>query len=336
MTEHDHDFWRPDRTNWRKQSSFETLSTARKLCLALLIGFCLVWAFYCGVALAGSNPPEFTGEFVDQDSLYQSALVGDDGMLVVLAVGCDKRADWSDDGRTDTILAAFIDIENSRVNVVSIPRDTYITIPSSGEKTKINHAYFYGGIPLTKSTIEETFGIAIDNYAEINFQGFEKAINAIGGVPITVEEDMINEWEGINIKAGEQVLDGKNALGYVRYRDKIMADIGRIGRQQKFLGALTDTALSPANIWKMPGAVSAIWEYIRTDITLNEALSLINFMKILPHDNISFKMLPGKPQYINGVSYWVQDEQAVAAMLEEILNPPAPAPEQLPTEEENQ
>jgi len=335
MTERDHDFWRLNRTNWRNRSRFETLSPVRKACLALLVVFCLVWAFYCGVALAGSNPPEFTGEFVDQDSLYQSSLVGDDGMLVVLAVGCDKRADWSDDGRTDTIMAAFIDIKNNRITVVSIPRDTYITIPSSGEKTKINHAYFYGGIPLTRSTIEETFGIAIDNYAEINFEGFEKAINAIGGVPITVEKDMVNEWEGINIKAGEQVLDGKNALGYVRYRDNIMADIGRIGRQQKFLGALVDTALSPSNIWKMPGAVSTIWDYMRTDIALNEALSLINFMKIVPMDNISFKMLPGKPLYINGVSYWVKDDPAVAAMLEEILNPPAPVSEQALTEGEN-
>ncbi|MEG1500785.1 MAG: LCP family protein, partial [Clostridiales bacterium] len=170
-------------TNYQKPKKnrgrvFRRLSAEKKFCVAMLCIFVLAWAFYLGLSLAAAMMPPWEGYYITGNKDLSLPTIEDDDMKVILAVGCDKRP--NDVGRTDTILLAFVDPKQGDVKVLSIPRDTYVTIPGSGKKTKINHAYAYGGIPLTEETIESAFGIKVDNFMEINFQGFTQVIDALG------------------------------------------------------------------------------------------------------------------------------------------------------------
>jgi anionic cell wall polymer biosynthesis LytR-Cps2A-Psr (LCP) family protein len=124
--------------------------------------FVISWAFYIGFSYAGAIQPKWsgymiTGEVFAQGEQYESGL--GDNIQTILLVGCDKRDTWEDSGRTDTIMLAFVDPKKDTVSILSIPRDTYVAIQGTDNKTKINHSYSYGGIPLTEQTIEDFLGI---------------------------------------------------------------------------------------------------------------------------------------------------------------------------------
>ena len=156
------------------------------------------------------------------------------GRINVLVVGTD--AEEYDSGRADSIIVFNLDLDNKRVHALSIPRDSRVDIPGYKNKTKINHSYAYGGIELTKQTVENLLHVPIDYYAVTNFAGFEDIVETVGGVYIDVPIRMrTHTWYGdIDLQPGFQHLDGKSALAYVRWRGTATADIGRIERQQNF------------------------------------------------------------------------------------------------------
>jgi LCP family protein required for cell wall assembly len=128
--------------------------------------------------------------------------------------------------------------------LVSLPRDSYVPIPGRG-RNKLNAAYAFGGPRLLAQTVEQVTGIRIDHYMEVGFDGFAATVNAVGGVRICVDQAMRDPKAGLNLRAGCQVLDSREALGYVRTRASARGDLDRVQRQQEFLGALIDQATSP-------------------------------------------------------------------------------------------
>ena len=150
-------------------------------------------------------------------------------------------------GRTDTILLVHIPAVGSGVpaTMVSIPRDSYLTIPGHGQD-KVNAAFSLGGAPLLAQTVELATGLHLDHYAEVEFDGFAALVDAVGGVTMCPAEPINDPLAGIDLPAGCQHLDGRSALGFVRTRATPRADLDRMINQRAFLSALLDRATSPA------------------------------------------------------------------------------------------
>jgi LCP family protein required for cell wall assembly len=155
-------------------------------------------------------------------------------------------------GRSDTILLVHMPRlgSSARATVVSIPRDSYVPIPGHGND-KINTAFAMGGAPLLTQTVEQATGLRLDHYAEIGFGGFAGLVDALGGVTLCLPKPISDPLAGIDLPAGCQKLDGRNALGYVRTRDTPRADLDRMGNQRQFMSALPRRAASPA-VWLNP------------------------------------------------------------------------------------
>ncbi|MDD4753539.1 MAG: LCP family protein [Desulfitobacteriaceae bacterium] len=283
----------------------------------LTVLFCAATFLWCGFQLAFVFPLGITeARPVDPAPNEQPAPVEeDDQNLVVLVAGSDKNK--NDAGRSDTLMLAFLDTKDKSVKVLSIPRDTYVSIPSKG-KTKINHAYAYGGISLAKETVENFLDVSVDHYIDIDFQGFVSLVNALGGVEYDVEKRMYYPAENINIKAGPQLLNGEDALGYVRYRSDGLGDIGRVERQQDFLRVLADKVLSLSTLWKIPKLVNIFQDNVETDFSLTDMLWLANKFKSIDNSKIETQTLPGDGQYINGVSYWITESDEVTELIDRL------------------
>ncbi len=155
-------------------------------------------------------------------------------------------------GRTDTIVLVHVPEFLSGIppTMVSIPRDSYVSIPDHG-KDKINAAFAIGGAPLLIQTVEQATGLRLDHYAEIGFGGFAALVDALGGVTMCPAAALHDPLAGIDLPAGCQKLDGRNALGYVRTRDTPRADLDRMVNQRQFLSALLNRSASPA-VWLNP------------------------------------------------------------------------------------
>ncbi|WP_062886681.1 LCP family protein, partial [Mycobacterium avium] len=172
-------------------------------------------------------------------------------------------------GRTDTILLVHLPGVGSGVapTMVSIPRDSYVPIPEHG-KDKINAAFAMGGATLLVRTVEQATGLRIAHYAEIGFGGFAALVDALGGVRVCPQAPMHDPLAGLDLPAGCQTLDGRNALGYVRSRDTPRADLDRMVNQRQFVAALLHRAASPAvwlNPWRWYAAPRAVADSLTVD-----------------------------------------------------------------------
>jgi LCP family protein required for cell wall assembly len=185
------------------------------------------------------------------------------GRAVLL--GSDARA--GEASRSDTIV-----IMKAGGGMLAVPRDTLVEIPGVGED-KINAAFATGGPELTVETLENLTGVPIDNYVVVNFGGVTDIVDAMGGITLEVDEPIRVGIEGrsVSIPAGTRELDGLEALAYVRYRGGPTADIGRIGRQQKFLRQLAREATAPANLPRLPATARVVWSNIDTNMNPLEA-----------------------------------------------------------------
>lgn len=275
-----------------------------KYILILVVVFILsgmVGAFFANALV--DNKPDYTED--DKKGM----LVAKDKATVMI-MGVDERAD--DVGRSDTLMIATLDPDKNQAALLSVPRDTRVKIKGYGFD-KINAAYAYGGRKLTQETIESLLNTHIDHYIKINVHGFTKIIDALGGIDIDVEKRMYYEdpWDDdgglyIDLQPGMQHMDGKTAITYVRYRDE-EGDIGRIKRQQNFMKAVMDKLVSPTIIPKLPAIVSAVSDSVETDMSVSEILSFLGTLQDAKDNGLKSEMLPGKPVYIEGISYWVPD-----------------------------
>ena len=146
--------------------------------------------------------------------------------------------------RSDTMIILSVDLHGKSVNAISIPRDSKVYIAEGHGVQKINSAYALGGIDLTKKTIEETLGIKIHNYVIVNAEGVRKLIDAIGGVPIHIDQNMhYHDYSAglhIDFSKGDYVLSGKQAEEYLRFRKDALGYRGIVYRQQECKKAIYD------------------------------------------------------------------------------------------------
>ena len=271
--------------------------------LLLLVGF----AVLRGVARPETGPGEASHP---------------DEIKYVMIMGVDRRAD--DAGRSDTLMVAAVDVDSSKAALLSIPRDTRVAIEGNGFD-KINHAYAFGGHKLTQQTVENLLGVKMDHYILIDTKSFERIIDAIDGVDLNVEKRMYYEdpWDDngglvIDLYPGEQHLDGDRAIQYVRYRDG-EGDIGRVGRQQKFMKAVLAKVISPDMLPRLPKLVEEVRKAVETDMSVTELLEFARLMESVHKNGLEAQMVPGQPAFLQDISYWIPDITDVRSILPQAL-----------------
>ncbi|MGI6037191.1 MAG: LCP family protein [Limnochordia bacterium] len=254
------------------------------------------------------------------------------GRVNILILGSDATA--YDPGRTDTIILATVDADQGQLGLLSIPRDTRVSIPGRRGYHRINSAHAFGGPDLVRKTVEEFLGVDINYYVSVDFAGFAGVVDTLGGVEIEVEKAMryddFAQGLHIDLKPGRQILNGEQALQYIRYRDGL-GDIalldpvrnvygGRIQRQQKFLQAVVDKALRPQTIGKIPQLAETLRAMVDTDLPVDEAVALGLALKKYTPDRIDMAVVPGIGRNVGNASYWVADEDQLVKVVNSLFN----------------
>jgi LCP family protein required for cell wall assembly len=179
--------------------------------------------------------------------------------------------------RTDTIILLHKP-SSGPSTLVSLPRDSYVPIPGHGHN-KLNAAYAFGGAPLLVQTVERVTGIRIDHYAEIGFGGFVGMTDAVGGVKLCPARNIRDKLAGLHVKKGCQTMDGRTALAYVRARHfDPKGDLGRVQRQQAFLGAVFAKAGSPTTLFN-PFRVVKLGNAGTTALTVDDSDGPIDLLR---------------------------------------------------------
>ena len=250
----------------------------------------------------------------------------------ILLLGVDSNGTGSDiwEGtRSDTIMVVNIDPRTRSINAISIPRDSKVYLPDNKGIQKINSAHAIGGINLVKKTLKETFGIKIDKYIIVHDEAVEKIVDVLGGIPIYVEKPMrYHDYAGklhIDLNKGNTVLNGKQAVGYLRYRKDGLGDIGRTQRQQWFMRSLFEKLHSPQSITKIPEVLNVCNTYIKTDMSFYELSQYAAFARSVDENKIEIATLPGAPNQRGYISYWILDPQKTQEVINRMIYRDKPA-----------
>jgi LCP family protein required for cell wall assembly len=251
----------------------------------------------------------------------------------ILVVGSDSRTGLSkrelgkikttqvDGGRTDTIIVVHISPRRKKAVMVSIPRDLRVTI--NGQTNKINAAYSLGGPDLLVKTVQEATGLPIHHYVEVDFAGFLKVVDALGGVKLCnrTKHTLDDYYANLHMPPGCQQMNGIQALAFVRARH-IDSDFGRIQRQQEFIRAVMDKVASGGNLVNLPKLLhiaNIASDHVKTDDTLKtgEAISLARRLRKLDQANVDMRVYPSEavPPRCAGCAAFVEPLPEAAILM---------------------
>ncbi|MFF4344050.1 LCP family protein [Kitasatospora sp. NPDC001540] len=274
-----------------------------------------------------------------------------DGAQDILVLGSDSRdgengslagGDTGGTARSDTTMVVHIPQGRAAATVVSIPRDTMVSRPActtlegrqlpAANRVMFNSIYTSGGPACVVRTVESMTGLRMNHYVEIDFSGFERLVDAMGGVEVTMDKPITDPYSGLQLPAGTSTLDGKRALAFVRTRHGIGdgSDLGRIGLQQKFLLAVLSQLQREgtlSNPTKAYGVADAATKALTTDQDLGSLTSLLTFaqsLKGLQPERMRTVMLPVVEDRIDH-NRVVADEAKAAALWQSLRdNRPVP------------
>jgi polyisoprenyl-teichoic acid--peptidoglycan teichoic acid transferase len=223
---------------------------------------------------------------------------GDGGAQTFLVIGSDKRANEAEDpGRSDTTMLVRLDPDKGLISMMSIPRDLKVEIPGYGTG-KFNEAYAYGGTKLTLQTVKDLTDLPINHVVNVDFLGFAQGVYAIGCVYVDIDRryyhsnvESAEQYAEINVQPGYQLMCGKQALDYVRYRHTD-TDIVRSARQQEFLSAARSRISVQDLVFDQGELVEAFTDYTTSDIsdgkTLLEVLKLLGASRNATINEVNF------------------------------------------------
>lgn len=296
----------------------------RLLIVLILIAAMLAALFWGTVWVYNTfiNPPQVQVVAADDNIKNDEKLNERINILLLGIDDGDSEAAASEPKRTDAMMLLSVDPKENKVAVLSMPRDTKVILPGHRDPQKLNSAYTYGGVVMTKQTVAKLLKVPIHYYALANWQGFIEIVNLIGGVDLYVEHDMHYEDPYANlvidIKKGSQHMDGETAGKYVRFRSDELGDIGRVQRQQKFLKAAAMQLFSVQNVSKLGSLFSTMDKYIETDLNTMTMVKVARSFKIFGDDKMRSCMLYGTFDDASGISYWVTNEESVNKSLDEL------------------
>ncbi|MBC7374322.1 MAG: LCP family protein, partial [Frankiales bacterium] len=252
--------------------------------------------------------------------------------------------------RSDTVILAHLFGDTDKAQLVSFPRDSWVTIPAytdpkSGKTiaehdAKLNSAFFEGGPALLVSTIESLTGVFVDHYMQVDFDGFQTIVNRLDGVEVCLSRPAKEKDSGIDLPAGRQIIKGDQALAFVRQRKGLPnGDVDRIRRQQQFIGAIVRKVLSAgtlANPLKLNGVITAATESLDVDkaLTISDLQDLALRFRSFSAGGVIFTTVPIAD--INArrqrQSVVLLDEPGLASLSDRLRRDlPPDAPEPTPT-----
>lgn len=297
--------------------------------VAVAVAVCIMAAAGAGAAVVRRFDSNITSADV-------SAQLGDDrpealdtdpsdGLpLNILLMGVDKDTGSQ---RSDTTILAHLSADRSRAELISIPRDSWVQIPActladgtvtEPQEFKFNEAFSIGGAACTIRTVEQLTGVRIDDYAMVDFAGFTEMVDAVGGVPFCVPEDIDDKQAKVQLEAGCQTLDGTQALGFVRARKSLGdgSDLGRIDRQQQFLEAMVAKVTSAGTLTDVTALYGLIDSATRSMTTgpslasVTHLVSLARSMSGVPAEAIDFRTVPTADRGDGANVVWAEPESA--------------------------
>lgn len=304
-------------------------SWPRTILLVLFVIAALVGVYHC---LVRKPVLADDGAAADSSAVSAAAAVSSqqeqnrnerkENFYTILVCGVDD-----DNGGSDTNILVGFDAGSGAIRCVSIPRDSGLYV--RGKEAKINSAYNLGGAELLRDTVSNALGIPMDYYVQVDLKGFEKLVDAIGGVdfdvPVNMDYDDPVQNLHIHFSKGMQHLSGEEALEVVRFRHNNdgsgygTEDIGRIGTQQAFLKAVAKQTLTLSNVDKVSQLSRIFKEYVKTDLKL-EYLAWFGTQAIsIGTDGLSFDTLAG--EWSGRRSLYLLDTAAVLETVNTALNP---------------
>jgi LCP family protein required for cell wall assembly len=245
--------------------------------------------------------------------------------LIFLAAAIDYRGDDYLYGLADSIRLVRIDFDEPQINVVSLPRSLLVNVPTDRIQAQnpilLNQAYFYGtpgmqhyigsgfGAGSLAETIQYNFGVSVNHYVVVDFQGFIQLVDILGGIEVDLPEEVDGRPQ-VYFPAGKQVLNGEEALQLARTR-KNYTYIERMGNQDIILQALFRKLKSPLVIYRLPQIVDSLKDSIFTDVSPEQIMSLIFLLQRIDEQDIVYASPPSDvvvndKVYIPSVDYTMQ------------------------------
>ena len=318
--------YRPDYSKQRKQRKRRKALVASLLVVLVLVlgGAGAAFAYISGIQANMQN--DVSDEM--RAILADKSAPGDPFYMVLM--GTDKsqwrdaQEEFADDSyRTDSIMLMRVDPQNKKVSLVSLMRDTMVNMGVNGTQ-KLNSAYSLGGAEYTVKVVSEMAGVPISHYAEIDFDGFCDIVNALGGIEVNVPVEIDDDEAGGYLAAGEQTLDGDQALILCRSRHTY-DDIGtgkgdeyRAANQRMVIGAIAQKVLA-ADLPTMMSTVEALSKHVTTDMSVTDILALANNMRGMDMGADFYTAVnPTVSQMIDGIWWEVMNDAAWREMISRI------------------
>jgi LCP family protein required for cell wall assembly len=293
---------------------------------------CLYIIKYMGVnidtATALSEFKSFLGNFSLKSTEQSVKTPEKQDSVNILILGDDSSFDRPGgrvNGRTDIIIIFHLNLESGEGTIVTIPRDTWVSIPGH-EDGKINGAHAFGGNELTVKAIEAFSGLKIDNYIITDFDGFKPLIDLLGGVTVEVKENLSDPFSGCNLSIGIHHLNGEQALALSRNRHRN----GEPGQQggafarerevAKIILAVYNQQTTLERFIKMPVFINYLINYVWTDFTFKDVIKFLPSFGKINTQNIKITTIPSWPEMVGNASAVVYDKEATKELFEEIKN----------------
>lgn len=292
---------------------------------ALVIFFVIYMIFFDSIFVTDSIVEDDQNDIpvsTDQDSNDESPSKEDNEVMFLLCGEAEFKL-------TDTMMLVSVNFDTGDINLLSIPRDTKV---SDKKIDKINTANSIGGMQLAMDTVNQLLDLDIEHYVKVDYQVVMDLVDIIGGVEIDVPflmeyyDPTANPPLNIYIEEGSQVLDGKLAHDFLRWRHNNAktvgykdGDVGRTKAQQYFMKELIKQTLNSDDlIKKLSSIVITYFKNVETNLPLDTILEGIKFARNLDTENIRTETLPGEGTYIGGISYFIHDGEDTKALVKEL------------------
>ncbi|WP_442598693.1 LCP family protein [Neobacillus sp. D3-1R] len=312
----------------------------QKKTILLILGVLILSVVGYGAMLIYKANETINNTYVDlkrdgnKSELREEEVIFGKEPISILLLGVEKYSTDGKDGRADTQMVVTLNPDTNEMKMVTIPRDTRVMIDNAGEYTgihKINSAYTYGSITgygaakLQIETIEKLLDVPIDRFIAIDFDGFREIVDAVGGVDIDIkkgfwEKNIFDDNKKIHFEQGMTHLNGEEALAFVRMRKRaVNATYTRDERQEQFLHALVDQAVSTKTILKVGKISEILGKHVESDLTAEEIYDLQRRYSKINRSSIQSLAIAGQDQRVNGGSYFIPTREGLEEVHEKLL-----------------
>ncbi len=240
----------------------------------------------------------------------------------LLLLGLDN-GDHGQPAAVDAMLLLSLNQDDNSLNMLTIPRNTMVTLPGKQGVEELSQAYAYGGPEMVMRSAEHLLQIPIEHYAVADCRALVRLVDLLGGVELYVEQNMNYEdaFSGFSIRLnrGYQQLDGNKAAQYARYRSDELGDLARLQRQQILLTALSEQLFRISVIPKLPDLWQGLGECLITDLDATTGLKMLACVRGRTFSQMRLEVLPGQPALLKGQSYWQPDQLKMKSLIEEMF-----------------